>query len=477
MKRILIIDDDFDICFLLQKFLSNRGYIVETATHPKKGLAAMDKQTFDLVITDYRMEGMDGMTLMQQIKEKKNIPVVIISAYKDIKTAVDSIKLGAFDFILKPILPQELAQVVSEAIAAPPIAPIKMVTAAGHAAPGEVIKVTGPRLYITGNSDTYKPVAQQIKLVAPTDYSVIIYGESGTGKEAIAQQIHQQSQRSAYPFVAIDCGAISRDLAGSELFGHIKGSFTGALNNKIGSFELANNGTIFLDEVANLPYNVQVSLLRVLQEKKIRPIGADNDSPINVRIIVASNEKLWNKCKAGQFREDLYHRFNEFSIDVPPLRQRAEDIPLFSAHFLQLANEQLNKNIQGFTDDCMNLLMNYSWPGNLRELQNTVKRAALLTDSAFVEAKTLPFEITTQQAGITDQQSSPYSGSSHLPPTFTSLKASAIDYEYELIQKTLRENNFNKSKTARLLNIDRKTLYNKIAIYEELMLKKNRESD
>jgi len=324
----------------------------------------------------------------------------------------------------------------------------------------------------------FKPITQQIKLVGPTSYNVIIYGESGTGKEAIAHQIHAASKRTDGPFVAIDCGALSRDLAGSELFGHVKGSFTGAINNKTGSFELANNGTIFLDEVANLPYSVQVSLLRVLQERKIRPICADKDIDINVRIIVASNEKLWNKCKTGAFREDLYHRFNEFSIELPALRQRADDIPLFCAHFLQLANQQLNKNIEGFTDECMEVLLHYSWPGNLRELQNTVKRAALLTEGNRIELKSIPFEIVYANQVQFDAKPAIEGKRVEQPPGhFTSLKASSIDYEYELIQKTLRENNFNKSKTARVLNIDRKTLYNKIAIYEELLTKKQRAHD
>ncbi|HOA36938.1 MAG TPA: sigma-54 dependent transcriptional regulator [Flavihumibacter sp.] len=477
MKKILVIDDDFDVCFLIQKFLTNRGYAVDTANGPRNALSALDKADYDLVITDFRMEGMDGNTLMQQIKEKRNIPVVIISAYKDIKTAVESIKLGAHDFILKPVLPQELAQVVADALVnnQHPVVKVMNGSSTGNQPPYEKASAS---IYIVGNSEVFKPITQQIKLVGPTSYNVIIYGESGTGKEAIAHQIHAASKRTDGPFVAIDCGALSRDLAGSELFGHVKGSFTGAINNKTGSFELANNGTIFLDEVANLPYSVQVSLLRVLQERKIRPIGADKDIDINVRIIVASNEKLWNKCKTGAFREDLYHRFNEFSIELPALRQRADDIPLFCAHFLQLANQQLNKNIEGFTDECMEVLLHYSWPGNLRELQNTVKRAALLTEGNRIELKSIPFEIVYANQVQFDAKPAIEGKRVEQPPGhFTSLKASSIDYEYELIQKTLRENNFNKSKTARVLNIDRKTLYNKIAIYEELLTKKQRAHD
>ena len=230
--------------------------------------------------------------------------------------------------------------------------------------------------------------------MAPTSYSVIIYGETGSGKESIAQEIHNRSKRSSKTFIAIDCGALSKELAASELFGHEKGSFTGAVNQKIGCFELANGGTIFLDEVANLPYDVQVSLLRVVQERKMRRVGGTKDIDLDVRILIASNELLWNATRTGKFREDLYHRFNEFSIEIPPLRERRDDIMLFAGHFLQTTNEELGKQVKGFDPDVEEIFKKYVWYGNLRELKNVIKRATLLTEGEFIEASSLPFEIS-----------------------------------------------------------------------------------
>lgn len=481
MKKILIIDDDLDICFLLEQLLKQNGYETASANSPKKGLAVLEKSAFDLVITDYRMEGMDGNELMYRIKERQNIPVIIITGFKDVKTAVDSIRGGAFDYILKPLLPEELLMVTKAALESPPSSTQRVLSTAKPASGKPAEKIPTDRFsnkdYIVGKSAAFNEIMQQIILVAPTDYTVIINGESGTGKEAIAQEIHNRSNRSHEPFVAIDCGALSKELAGSELFGHEKGSFTGAMNQKTGSLEMANRGTIFLDEVANLSYNVQVSLLRVLQERKIRPVGGLRDIDIDVRIIVASNEKLWSKCRTGNFREDLYHRFNEFSIEVPPLRNRKEDIPLLAKHFLDLSNKQLEKQIEGFSPECIQAFTAYYWPGNLRELKNTVKRSALMTEGNMVELSAIPPEIINPGLMISDARmdTEPLVSFSieaeNAKAKFTSLKISAIDYEYEMIQRTLKENNFNKSKTAKLLNIDRKTLYNKIAIYRELVLK------
>jgi two-component system response regulator HydG len=312
---------------------------------------------------------------------------------------------------------------------------------------------------------------KQVALVAPTNYSVIIYGESGCGKEAIAQQIHSKSKRAGKPFVAIDCGALSKELAGSELFGHEKGSFTGAINQKTGSFELANEGTIFLDEIANLSYDIQISLLRVVQERKMRRVGGTKDIELDVRIIIASNEKLWDAARTGKFREDLYHRFNEFSIDVPPLRERKPDILLFANHFLRQTNEELGKNVKGFSKDVSDILLNYVWYGNLRELKNVVKRATLLTDTDLIEVKSLPFEITNfhkLQFETPGGKQEAVAAKSTEPVSFENkLKTANLDAEYEVILDALKQSNFNKSKAAKLLNIDRKTLYNKMKQFKE----------
>jgi two-component system response regulator HydG len=312
--------------------------------------------------------------------------------------------------------------------------------------------------------------------VAPTNYSIIIYGESGSGKEVIAQEIHKRSKRSSKPFIAIDCGTLSRELAGSELFGHEKGSFTGAIGQKMGSFELANGGTIFLDEISNLPYDVQVQLLRVTQERKMRRVGGTKDIDLDVRIIVASNRKLWDAAKSGHFREDLYHRFNEFAINVPPLRERANDIMVFANHFLTQTNKELGKNVKRFSPEVEEVFRKYVWHGNLRELKNVVKRATLLADSSVIDIKSIPFELVNyrklqfESAGEQPAVPKDPGVAVNQPPVIREpgLKSVSIDAEYEWILETLKKVDFNKSKAAKLLKIDRKTLYNKIKQYKDL---------
>jgi two-component system response regulator HydG len=493
MKKIFVIDDDPDICFLLNKFLTKHGFDVSEARTAKRALEMLTEIHVDAVLCDYRLEGIDGNTMIRKIKEIQSVPVIIITAHNDVRIAVSAMKLGAFDFILKPLFPEEILSTLHTAL--------KMQKAEGHyenedgtisTAPKEDIPPAEDAAYIFGNSPVFKKIMKDISVVAPTDYSVIIYGESGSGKEVIAQEIHKKSNRRKFPFVAIDCGALSRELAGSELFGHEKGAFTGALKQKAGSFEIANGGTIFLDEIGNLSYDIQISLLRVVQERKMRRVGGNDDIALDVRIIVASNEKLWTLAQHNKFREDLYHRFNEFTIEVPPLRERREDIVLFANHFLKTANITLKKNITGFSYDVQRVLMEYTWPGNLRELKNVVKRAALLTERGIIEVQSLPFEITNfsklqfeekeplqprfDMPALVHQQTHHYVENNQRLEKKTyesSLKISSIDHEYEVILQSLKENNFNKSKVAKLLNIDRKTLYNKIALYQELVQKKN----
>lgn len=483
MPNALIIDDDHDICFLLNKFLTKHGFVVHEALTSRKALDIIEQVTdLDVVLCDYKLDGTDGKAMLIKIKERyPQLPVIIITGYNDLKTAVEVMKMGAYDYMLKPLFPEEILNTIQTALqqnnATEPLQQTASVPAAGKPAPS-----VQKEQYIFGNSQVFQQLIKQISLVGPTDYSVILYGESGSGKEVIAQEIHQKSKRAGKPFVAIDCGALSKELAGSELFGHEKGSFTGAINQKIGSFELADTGTIFLDEIANLSYDIQVSLLRVVQERKLRRVGGLKDIPIDVRIIIASNERLWDAAQKGKFREDLYHRFNEFTIDVPPLRDRKEDIMIFASHFLERANQSLGKQITGFSKEVEHIFLSYVWHGNLRELRNVVKRAALLTDGTIIEARSLPFEIVNYQkflfdAGTDVPASFAQPGMNEKKEIVTisksladgnSLKEASIDLEYELILKTLKEVNFNKSKAARLLNIDRKTLYNKIKLYQEL---------
>lgn len=489
MQRILVIDDDTDICLLLRRFLTKNNYEVAIAHDGNAGLAQLQEFRPDLVMTDFRLGDMDGGTILSKIKEKfPFIPVLIITGYSDIKIAVNVMKLGAYDYITKPLFPDEILLTIKKALESTETQDgSKQNEFEGNNGKenhqeGKKKNAKAPR-YIFGNGEESLYLLKQIKLVAPTNYSVLIYGESGSGKESVAQEIHLHSKRANQPFVAMDCGAISKDLAGSELFGHEKGAFTGALNQKIGHFELANGGTIFLDEVANLPYEVQVLLLRVVQERTMKRIGGTKEIPLDVRILVASNEKLIESSKKGKFREDLYHRFNEFSIDVPPLRDRKDDIMTFAHFFLDQTNAELGKKVKGFSPDVIGNFMTYAWYGNLREMKNVIKRATLLTDGDWIEAKTLPFEISNYAKLLFNDTPNtlptiaiPQQYIPAISPVTTvaesanavkpTLKSAAVEAEYDMILKILKEVNFNKSKAARMLGIDRKTLYNKMRIFE-----------
>ena len=459
MQNILIIDDDVDICNLLDRFLSKHGYAVKTAYNPVTAMGLIKNSHFDLVLSDFRLGSTDGRDILTAVKEKDpGTQVIIITGYSDVKTAVDVIKMGAFDYITKPLLPDEILMLVKKALnKANDVRGGNDRTSKNGSPNSRPADDSGPD-YITGTSMQAKEIDRQIMLVAPTPYSVIIYGESGTGKESIAHAIHMNSTRRSKPFVAVDCGALTKELSASELFGHEKGSFTGAATQKIGQFEAANGGTIFLDEIANLPYDTQAALLRVVQERKIRRVGGLKEIEIDVRILVASNERLNDGKK---FREDLYHRFNEFSINLYPLRERGTDIELFANHFLKKACAELGKNIKGFTPEVISVFQKYRWPGNLRELNNVVKRVALLTSGDEVKLSSLPHEITFGEkfsfegpVQVTSENST------------NKLKSVALSAEYEKIMEILKQVNYNKSKAAKLLDIDRKTLYNKLKQYK-----------
>jgi two-component system response regulator HydG len=485
MKKIVVVDDEADICFLLKRFLSKNDFIVETAQNGKDGLALIESISPDLVMTDFRLGDITGTELLTTIKSKRpNVPVLIITGYSDIKVAVNVMKLGAYDYITKPLFPDEILVTVKKAIADAEASQneeqqyVAPASSDGSAEPVKNARKNNLRTkagYVMGSGEVSDNLFRQVDLVAPTNFSVIIYGESGSGKEAIAQEIHNRSRRKDMPFVAMDCGAISKELAGSELFGHEKGSFTGALQTKIGHFELANGGTLFLDEVSNLSYEIQVALLRVVQERKMRRIGGSKEIDLDVRIIVASNERLLDSARNGKFREDLYYRFNEFTIEVPALRNRRDDLMLFAGSFLETTNVELGKNVKGFSEEVKNDFVNYSWPGNLRELKNVIKRATLLSDGELIEEKALPFEIVNykrlkdlddEPAQTASPGGSLLSDNADGDETKPSLKTVANEAEYDMIMQVLRDVNFNKSKAARLLNIDRKTLYNKMKQFD-----------
>jgi len=474
MKRILLIDDDMDMCTLLGRFLQRKGFETDAAYSGNKGIAKYKEQHFDVVLCDFRLGDKEGREVLKEIRDfNPHAIVIIITGYSDIKIAVDVIKHGAFDYITKPLIPEEVLSVINKSLQEPET------TGNSPAAKKNTGTTSGDGEFLRGQAGTTNELYKQIELVAPTNYSIILYGESGTGKEVMAKTIHLASARKDKPFVALDCGTLSKELVGSELFGHMKGSFTGALGDKEGLFEVANGGTLFLDEVSNLSLDIQASLLRVIQERKFKRVGGNKEINADVRILVASNENLQDAYRRGKFREDLYHRFNEFSINIPPLRERKEDITLFAEFFLNQSCAELNKEIAGFEDEVMQMFINYSWPGNLREFRNVIRRAALLTNNGLIGSKVLPWEMT--QHNPLKDDSVPVAYTSNVPvaapaaaPAETpaanrqpfDLKNAASQAEYETIMNVLKQVNFNKSKAADILKIDRKTLYNKLRVYE-----------
>jgi two-component system response regulator HydG len=452
MKHVLLIDDDPDIRLLLERFLKKNGYRTSTAGRGDKALALLAKDPADLVLCDHRLPDTDSLDLVVRMREQcPGMPVIIITGYSDVRVAVELMRRGALDYVVKPLYPDDILQRVKEALA--------QRTAQATAAPRSAHsngarRATVPDDHVEGAGPDAEVLRKHIALVAPTNMTVLIVGETGTGKEYVARAIHAASKRANGPFVAIDCGALPKELAGSELFGHVKGAFTGALANKAGSFELASGGTLFLDEVGNLSYANQVKLLRVLQERRIKRIGGDNDIPVDVRILAATNDDLRAAVEEGRFREDLYHRLNEFGLTLSPLRQRSVDIPLFADHFLRLACSQLDKQVERFADAALDKLKAHHWPGNIRELKNVVKRAVLLAEGDTVGVECLPAELVSG------------TGRPHAAPVPVGdggdLKDIAAQAERQAILEALERNAFNKSRTAEMLNIDRKTLYNKL---------------
>lgn len=437
MLSILIVEDDITFSLMLTTWLGKKGFVVRSSSSVSDAKRRLGEEAFDLVISDLRLPDSDGIDLLKWLKSTHpSLPLIMMTSYAEIQTAVQAMKLGAADYIAKPLNPDEL------------LGKIKELVRVEEKAPARVPVSSAPDLYIEGQSQAARQLYEHVRLVAPTDMSVLVTGASGTGKEYIARRIHEQSNRSKAPFVAVDCGAIPKELAASEFFGHVKGSFTGAIENKTGAFVAAQGGTIFLDEIGNLTYEVQVQLLRALQERKVKPIGSNQEIAINVRLISATNENLRQAIEKGDFREDLYHRINEFTIRIPDLKERKEDLLLFANHFLDLANSELQKDIIGFDNDTMQLFRSYSWPGNLRQMKNVIKYATLLATGRYITRKELPEELTENL-------------SSH-----TNIQLKNVEHERDLIRKALQECGNNKTRAAQLLGIDRKTLYNKLKIYQ-----------
>lgn len=437
MKHILIVEDDTTFAVMLQTWLSKKKFSVASVSGIAAAKKTLIESSVDLVLCDLRLPDGDGIDLLEWVSNRNvNVPLIVMTSYAAIPSAVQAMKLGARDYISKPVNPEDLLQKINEVFNAG--------VRTGKQIPVSE-SVPEETNYLEGQSEAARQLYTYVKLVAPTSMSVLINGASGTGKEYVAKRIHQLSKRSEKPFVAIDCGAIPKELAASEFFGHKKGSFTGAIEDKVGAFIEADGGTIFLDEIGNLSYDVQVQLLRVLQERRVKPIGTTTEVKVDVRLIAATNEDLKAAIKSGAFREDLYHRINEFTIYMPHLCERGEDIPLFANFFLDQANRELEKPVPGFLPEAMERISQYTWPGNLREMRNTVMRAALLAQGNPIRVEHLGIDMNIDKP--IDILHDP-------------------DSERTKIVSALQKCSGNKSKAAAMLGIDRKTLYNKLKLYQ-----------
>lgn len=454
----MIVEDDRSFGAMLQKWFERNGFSATLCSGMMTAQETLSKSDlYDVVLSDLRLPDGDGIMLLTWLKER-NIPspVIIMTGYGEIQTAVSAIKLGAFDFLEKPINPSLLSKKINAALEATKREKALSPAFFGGENSAPYIKREEEKSNaqqnstVEGRSMLSVEMYSYVDLVAPTQMSVMIMGESGTGKEHVARMIHERSPRAEGPFIAVDCGSLSTELAPSELFGHKKGSFTSAVENKTGFFREAHGGTLFLDEVGNLPYGVQMQLLRSLQEKKIRPVGFSTDVEVDVRILVATNENLELAITRGKFREDLYHRLNEFMIRVPALRECTDDIWLYTDHFRKEANIELDKEVKGISSEALELLESYSWPGNLRELRNVIRRSILFTSGDYITPSSLPV-----LSGNTTENN---------PPLDISLVTEPQE-EKEKIIKALKRVNGNKTKAALLLQIDRKTLYNKLHAY------------
>jgi len=445
--RIHIVEDDVAFGKMLSSFLERKGFEISTSLSGKQGRKAIAEMTLDFLITDLKLPDDSGLDLLEYIKKvSPQTKVILMTGYAEVDTAVIAIKKGALDYISKPFLPEELLMIIEEA-SKEIISEneFEIETSTENTISNPVNKKSN---FVMGISETSKKFNEYLKLVGPTDMNVLIQGESGTGKEVAAKAIHNYSSRRNKTFIAVDCGAIPKEIAASEFFGHLKGSFTGAINDKKGHFAAADGGTLFLDEVGNLSYENQIQLLRALQERRIKPVGSNIEMDVDVRIISASNEDLLNAVSERTFREDLYHRLNEFSVHIPSLHERKEDLFLFIEYFLDEANDSLGKQVLGLSKEVEEAFKNYPWPGNLRELRNVIKRSVLLTNSDFIPLDVIPREVIFSR---TDKSAS--------------VDFSRESNEKQLILNALKEADFNKTKAAKLLNITRKTLYNKLELY------------
>lgn len=464
-RRILIVDCQLSSCELLRKFLTGNSFEVETTSYGRTALQMVQEGKFDLVLCDYRLPDLDGNEFFEKMSSiQPKTLIIFISNEVNLRNVVDLVRKGAYSYLAKPLNPNELLEIIEEAFSAK-----QNTKSLQQEEKGQKAQLQN---FVVGKSKSAQNVLKQVKRVGPTNYSVIIEGETGTGKESLARMIHNESPRRNMPFIAIDCGSISKDISGSELFGHEKGSFTGAVSKKTGLFELAEGGTVFLDEIANLSLETQMALLRALQEKVIRKIGGTQEIPVNVRIIAATNENLQEKAEGRGFRDDLFFRLSEFVLKVPPLRERKLDLPLFVDYFLENTALELKKPKPMLSDEVNEYFQQYHWPGNIRELKNVIRRACLFVASdnyiyidalptSVLHCESLPSfdNVETNLSNNLEVENSAQSES-------TDLKSTAFHAESKKIIEVLKKVHFNKTKAAEMLNIHRKTLYTKLKMMD-----------
>jgi DNA-binding NtrC family response regulator len=451
--KMIVVDDEKEICHLLSRLLEQEGCKVQVANNGVDALKLIKSEQPDALFTDFKMPGMDGIELMAKAKElDPDLPVILITAYADVVGAVNAIKKGAHDYLSKPFDHAEIARVLHRALAER-----KLKRQVKHLSCQLQEKLTLRQSM--GPSEEIGRLISDVRRVAESDFTVVIQGETGSGKELVSQAIHNASGRSGGPFVAVDCGAIPETLLESELFGHEKGSFTGAQFQRPGKFEMAKGGTLLLDEISNLPLNSQVALLRVLQEKKAFRVGGHKSFHVDIRLLAASNQPLETAVESGTFRQDLFYRLNEFCIRIPPLRKRQGDIPYLANRFLKIANAELEKEVKGFAESVLDIFIAYKWPGNVRQLRSTVRRAVLLADDIITDK-----HLDIDRAPVCKQCSSPkikkiLQGDCSYKDI---LQQQIVALEREMISQALEHSGGNKAKAARLLRIDYKTIHTKI---------------
>jgi len=451
MEKILIIDDNESLRYTLENVLDEAGFRTKSVEDGPKAIEEAKSKDYDLIICDMKLPKMDGMQILKEIKKiDPDVPFIILTAFGDIKNAVDAMKKGATDYLTKPFDNDGMILTIRKALE---MKYLNKELAILRKKSEDSYKGGG----IIGSCPKMLDVFEQVKIVAPTNLTVLIQGESGTGKEVIANMIHRISERSSGPFIAVDCGAIPESLIESELFGHEKGAFTDAKAQRLGKFEQADRGTIFLDEITNLSDPNQIKLLRAIQERKITRIGGKKAISLDVRILTATNIRLADAVNQKKFRADLYYRLNEFHLDLPPLRERKEDIPLLIENFINDANAELNKKVEGVSEEVLNKILSHKWPGNVRELRNTIRRAVLLTQGSIIDRISIADDVDTTPSKIVTIADDPET---------LSLEDTTKKAEKEAILKALSEAGGNKSKAAKILNMNERTFYRKLKALE-----------